>query len=180
MPEVLGYHKEQHSAYEKLQLEYEKDVFQTKLEAEVDSLMSDLLGTYKEQSGITSPLVRDTYKTVRQDPKQGIQRSLYLIAEVAEYIKADRLLKSHSTLAIEEIQDLLDIKGKGLSKLEKKDEQYLEKQRQNKLMLSTVANIKIEQILEKRVQLKNKLKMIEDLHRMYQLEENGNYSILIL
>lgn len=72
MPEAVEYQKEQHSAYEELQLEYEKDVFQTKLEAEVDSIMNDLLGTYKEQSIIMSPLIRDTYKSRRQDPKQGI------------------------------------------------------------------------------------------------------------
>ncbi len=84
------------------------------------------------------------------------------------------MLKDDRLLSTSEIHDLNYIKGKGLAKLEERStEKYQNKQKDDKLMLSTVANIKIEQILEKRVQLKNKLKMIEDLNKVYQLEQNS-------
>lgn len=66
MPQAVTYQKSQHSDYERLQVENEKDVLQTKLDAEVNSIMDELLGNHTEHSLYKNPLLRDTYKTLNQ------------------------------------------------------------------------------------------------------------------
>jgi len=63
---------------------------------------------------------------------------------------ADRFLKNDSILLKEDILHFNKIKARGLSELGKRKEQeYIEQQNEEKLKLSTITNIKIDQILEK-------------------------------
>lgn len=178
MPQTEAYEKVQPTAFESLQVEYEQDVLQTKLDAQVDSMMNDILGEYAEGQELNNTMIRDRdramFRSYPRYEKEG-RLGCECLAEVLDYVRADRLLKDSSVYSLDEINQALDIKAEGLKKIPVKDEAYHLRQKDEKLMLSTIANIKVDQILEKRVQLQNKLKMIENLNNAYQLEHNGIY-----
>lgn len=98
------------------------------------------------------------------------------LAIVLSYIKADKGLRNDNGLDYNVINELQDIKAKGLSYLSTtKLPKYLEIEQEIKHKNVVLANIKIDQILQKRVQLKNKLKMLEDLNKVYQAKDHGGF-----
>ena len=170
MPQPVSLTKTELSETEKLKMQYEKDVFEMNLNEEAESIVDGLLKSYKEATLDKNPLLRDEFKPSNRD---------VAASETLKYLKTDRMLKNDALLDVEEIFDLNRIKAEGLSNLlKKKDPEYLAQQNEDKLKWSTLANIKVDQILQKRVQLKNKLKMLEELHKNYENERiNGPSAI---
>jgi len=67
MPKAIQYTKTRLTDSEKLQMEYEQDVFESKLNAEADAIIDSLLNSFREASEEKNPLLRDNLKTLNRD-----------------------------------------------------------------------------------------------------------------
>jgi hypothetical protein len=90
MPKFAGFEKTELNESEKLQIEYEKDVFFNKLDLQEEALIEKIIQEHAAGSVYANPLHRkdiDTYKTVEN--------------KNLEYILADRILHNDTNIDTE-------------------------------------------------------------------------------
>lgn len=107
MPKFDGYKEAEPTTAEHLQIQYEKDVFESTLNE--DKLLQRILQDNELKIQAENPLRGESYYTpVKLSKKE---------KDLLDYILADRTLRDDAAFTIHELSKHLDAKGKDLEKL---------------------------------------------------------------
>lgn len=120
MPKFLGYKSTELTEREKLEIEYEKDVFQMKLSVNEEALVDKIIEKLNKSRGTSNPLINDDTFFTNRKPSH---KDSFAIG----YVLADSALKDKSSAAMRDTSYARAIKKEGLKILQRdQDPLYIE------------------------------------------------------
>ena len=162
MPKFLGYEKSELTERDKTEIEYEKDVFQMKLNANEEALVDKIIEQMTRSRSSSNPLINeDTFITDRVPSQKE--------TAAVGYVLADLTLRDKSASQFVQTGIASLIKKEGLKQLKREEDPEYIKQSNNEMQESNfINNTLAEKIMIKRKILQNKLQMIEQTNKAYQ------------
>ena len=172
MPKFVEYLSTEQEIEDRVQIDNERDVFETKLNSQEKVLYDRIINDNQFKIKDENPLLRDTYRTPIKMNEQ--EKQLF------DYILADRSLRSDEIFEANELSEHLDNKGKfkiyfyndfciaiGMTALSNQKDEAKTKLKKQISDTNFINNTLLNKIMIKREQLKSKLSNLEEMNKVY-------------